>query len=408
MSDQTPSVTAGKDTPIILTGRSEDAGGHALRDFLQRSGINYKWTETDEKTTACVPGLDKLSTPSVEDLAHSLGLVVEPSLAEYDLSIYGAGPAGLSAAVYAASEGLSTVLIERSTVGGQAGTTSNIENYLGFPKGLAGVELAERAREQALKFGVEILLMREGVKAVFKDGRIHADLANDKTMIARSNICATGVDWRRLNLDREDDFLGAGLYYGAGVSEAPLCSGEDVFVVGGGNSAGQAVMHLADHAKQVTMVVRGSELAASMSSYLSDRIKQTANANIRYNSEITGLDGDERLAKIKVSSKSGDADWHDTGRLFVAIGGQPFTDWAKDTAILRDKGGYLITGPDLLTDGKPPECWTLDRPPHFLETSVPGSFAAGDVRHMSVKRVATAVGEGAMAVSFVHRYLEKG
>lgn len=408
MSDEAPSAVAGKNAPIILTGRNEDAGGHALRDFLQRSGITYEWTEADESTTASVPGLDTLIMPTVEDLAHSLGLVVEPSLTEYDLSIYGAGPAGLSAAVYAASEGLSTVLIERSTVGGQAGTTSNIENYLGFPKGIAGVQLAERAREQALKFGVEILLMREGVKAVFKDGRIHADLANGKTMIARSNICATGVDWRRLNLDREEDFLGAGLYYGAGVSEAPLCSGEHVFVVGGGNSAGQAVMHIADHAKQVTMVVRGSELATSMSSYLSDRIKQTANVDIRYNSEITALDGDDQLAKIEISSRSGEAEWLDTSRLFVAIGGQPHTDWAKDTAIQRDKGGHLITGPDLLTNGKLPDCWTLDRQPHFLETSVPGSFAAGDVRHRSVKRVATAVGEGAMAVSFVHRYLGDG
>lgn len=396
------------DGTVRLTGRNADAAGHALRDFVQRSGIAYDWQETDGQTRVTIPGEKQLIAPTVEALAKALGLVVKPSLSEYDLSIYGAGPAGLSAAVYAASEGLSTVLIERNTVGGQAGTTSNIENYLGFPEGPHGVELARRARAQALKFGVEILMLREGVKAEFRDGRIYADLASGDKMVARANICATGVDWRRLGLDRESHFLGAGLYYGAGVSEAPLCRGEHVFVVGGGNSAGQAVMHLADHAERVSMVVRGAGLAASMSSYLSERIENAPNVDIRCNSEVTGLDGDDCLSKIEISTKDGTSQWEDSNRLFVAIGGARHTVWAEDTAIIRDRGGYLVTGPDLLENGRPPDCWPLARPPHFLETSIPGSFAAGDVRHRSIKRVATAVGEGAMVVSFVHRFLEEG
>ncbi|WP_298972949.1 FAD-dependent oxidoreductase [uncultured Roseobacter sp.] len=392
---------------IKLRGSKSDAKGYEMRDFLQRSGISFEWEEQSGTLTAEISAGKTLDDPNVTDLARALGLVIEPSCAEYDVSIYGAGPAGLSAAVYAASEGLSTVLIEKHAVGGQAGTTSNIENYLGFPEGLAGVELASRAREQALKFGVEILMMREGVKAEFQDNRIHAELANGKTMVARSNICATGVEWHRLGLEREQHFLGSGLYYGAGVSEAPLCKGEHVYVVGGGNSAGQAVMHLADHADQVTMVVRGPGLAASMSRYLQERIEKTSNVSVIYNAEITALDGDDRLSRIELTRDGEKTSWWDTGRLFVAIGGVPHTEWAKDTDIIRDKAGYIITGPDLLKNGKPPDCWKLNRPPHFLESSVPGSFAAGDVRHRSIKRVATAVGEGAMAVAFVHRYLSE-
>lgn len=409
---------------IKLFGKRDDALGYELRDFLKRSVVDFKWHELacDEDCAKALdmPELDnirlpvveltngdRLFAPSTKDLATRLGLMTNPSLREYDVSIYGAGPAGLSAAVYAASEGLRTVLIERGAVGGQAGTTSMIENYLGFPEGIAGADLAERARQQALKFGVEILMMREGVKAEFRDGKIWVNLADGGSMVARSNICATGVDWRRLGLDNEDRLLNAGVYYGAGASEAPLCSGEHVFIVGGGNSAGQAVMHLADHAEKVTMLVRDEALAASMSSYLIDRIKEAPNVEVIYNSEVTELDGDHRLGRLKMSSADGTETWADTNRLFVAIGGVPHTEWAKDTDIVRDRAGYLVTGPDLLKDGAMPSKWKLNRAPHFLETSVPGSFAAGDVRHRSVKRVATAAGEGAMAVTFVHRYLEE-
>lgn len=409
---------------IKLFGKRDDALGYELRDFLKRSVVDFEWHELacDEDCAEALgmPELenirlpvvelangDRLFAPSTKDLATRLGLMTNPSLREYDVSIYGAGPAGLSAAVYAASEGLRTVLIERGAVGGQAGTTSMIENYLGFPEGIAGADLAERARQQALKFGVEILMMREGVKAEFREGKIWVDLADGGSMVARSNICATGVDWRRLGLDNEDRLLNAGVYYGAGASEAPLCSGENVFIVGGGNSAGQAVMHLADHARKVTMLVRDDALATSMSSYLIDRIAEAPNVEVIYNSEVTELDGDRRLGRLKMSSADGTETWADTNRLFVAIGGVPHTEWAKDTDIVRDRAGYLVTGPDLLKDGAMPSEWKLNRAPHFLETSVPGSFAAGDVRHRSVKRVATAAGEGAMAVTFVHRYLEE-
>ncbi len=410
---------------ICLYGRLDDARGYEIRDFLKRSVVEFKWIEmsSDEDCAQqlglpatgnlrlpvlVTPDGTLLSAPTLKDVAAALGFVTNPRLREYDVSIYGAGPAGLSAAVYAASEGLKTVLIERGAVGGQAGTTSMIENYLGFPEGIAGADLAERARQQALKFGVEILVMREGVKAEFRDGKIWVDLADGGEMIARSNICATGVDWRRLGVEREADFLGGGVYYGAGASEAPYCSGEHVFVVGGGNSAGQAVMHLAEHAAKVSMLVRNHALSTSMSSYLIDRIKSTPNVEVRYCSEISGLDGDETLRKVAVTSPDGTVSWEDTGRLFVAIGGVPHTEWAKDTLIVRDSAGYLVTGSDLITEGKLPDCWPLERAPYYLETSVPGSFAAGDVRHRSIKRVATAVGEGAMAVSFVHRFLEEG
>lgn len=409
---------------VRLFGQRNDNTAYEIRDFLERSVIAFDWVElsSDEdcrkaldisslsKTPLPVVELNdgkRLWAPSLREVAAELGFVAQPSRDEYDVSIYGAGPAGLSAAVYAASEGLRVVLVERGAVGGQAGTTSMIENYLGFPRGIAGADLAERARQQALKFGVEILMMREGVKARFERGRIIADLANGGQMVARSNVCATGVDWRRLGLEREDEFLGRGVYYGAGVSEAPLCVKEDVCIVGGGNSAGQAVLHLADHAKSVTMLVRSDSLSSSMSDYLIERIEEAPNVTVLYNSEITELEGDDSLARVKIEEHGKDAAWQDSNRLFVAIGGVPHTEWAKDTPIIRDEKDYIVTGPDLLTDGKWPEVWPLDRAPHFLETSVPGSFAAGDVRHRSIKRVATAAGEGAMSIAFVHRYLEE-
>ena len=408
---------------VRLLGHRDDAGAWEIRDFLKRSVVESLWIElSTEEDCRRELGLDlknvnlpvvelpdgtRLFGPTLRDVADRLGFVTKPKRRQYDVSIYGAGPAGLSAAVYAASEGLSTVLIERSAVGGQAGTTSMIENYMGFPQGINGADLAERARQQAVKFGVELVMMQEGVKSTFHDDRIWTDLADGGTMVARANVCATGVEWRRLNLANEDKLLGRGLYYGAGASEAPLC-GEDVYVVGGGNSAGQAVMHLATHAKSVTMLVRDKALAASMSQYLSDRILGAANVQVQYDVEITGLDGGQALERVRIGSRTTkEANWATTPRLFVAIGGVPNTDWAADTAIVRDQGGYLVTGPDLLINGKAPASWPLDRAPYYLETSVPGSFAAGDVRHRSIKRVATAAGEGAMAIAFVHRYLEE-
>ena len=300
---------------VRLLGHRDDAGAWEIRDFLKRSVVESQWIElSTEEDCRRELGLDlknvnlpvvelpdgtRLFGPTLRDVADRLGFLTKPKRRQYDVSIYGAGPAGLSAAVYAASEGLSTVLIERSAVGGQAGTTSMIENYMGFPQGINGADLAERARQQAVKFGVELVMMQEGVKSTFHDDRIWTDLADGGTMVARANVCATGVEWRRLNLANEDKLLGRGLYYGAGASEAPLCGGEDVYVVGGGNSAGQAVMHLATHAKSVTMLVRDKALAASMSQYLSDRILGAANVQVRYDVEITGLDGGQALERVR-------------------------------------------------------------------------------------------------------------
>src|SRR5258707_1660868 len=423
MADETRNGDS-KARVVRLLGHRDHAGAWEIRDFLKRSVVESQWIElSTEEDCRRELGLDlknvnlpvvelpdgtRLFGPTLRDVADRLGFVTKPRRRQYDVSIYGAGPAGLSAAVYAASEGLSTVLIERSAVGCEAGTTSMNENYMGFPQGINGADLAERARQQAVKFGVELLMMQEGIKSTFHDDRIWTDLADGGTMVARANVCATGVEWRRLNLPNEDELLGRGLYYGAGASEAPLCGGENVYVVGGGNSAGQAVMHLAKHARTVTMLVRDKTLAASMSQYLSDRILGGANVRVQYDVEVTGLDGEKALQRIRIGSRTTkEASWAATPRLFVAIGGVPNTDWAADTAIVRDPGGYLVTGPDLLINGKASASWPLERAPYYLETAVPGSFAAGDVRHRSIKRVATAAGEGAMAIAFVHRYLEE-
>lgn len=412
----------GERSRVRLLGSAGSAKAFEIRDFLSRSVVAFDWVELDAATAKGVPGISgiddarlpvcefpdgtRLFAASVRDIADRLGWVSKPRLTEYDVSIYGAGPAGLSAAVYAASEGLKTVLIERHAVGGQAGSSSLIENYLGFPRGVTGADLAERARQQAVRFGAEILHLREGVSAAFVDGKIVVDMADGSRLSARTNICATGIEWRRLNVPNEARFLGAGLFYGAGASEAPMCGGETVYVVGGGNSAGQAAMHLSLFAKEVVMLVRGERLADSLSDYLVKKIEASDVIRVVTNCEVTAVSGDASLEEITVRDRySGDLNQLPTNRIFVCIGGQPNTEWARDTAIVRDASGYLVTGPDLLVKGKLPDVWPLERPPFHLETSVPGSFAAGDVRHGSVKRVASGVGEGAMAVAFVHQHL---
>lgn len=410
---------------VRLFGQPNSAQAYEIRDFLNRSVVEYDWIElncdADCYKELGLSSLDQIRLPVVElpdgtqmfaptirEIAQCLGWVTQPKYKEYDLSIYGAGPAGLSAAVYAASEGLRTVLIERHAIGGQAGTSSLIENYMGFPEGISGADLAERARQQAVKFGVEVLLLREGILAEFKQNRIYVDMLDGSKMIARANICATGVEYRRLNLQREDQFLNVGLFYGAGASEAAMCKDEHIFVVGGGNSAGQAVMYFSHYAKKVTMLIRGNNLGATLSQYLINRITNTSNIEVAFNTQVTALDGDTCLRQIEITNcRDGSVQKVDTGRLFICIGGVPNTEWAKHTNIIRDRSGYLVTGSDLLKDGHTPENWTLERTPFFLETSVPGSFAAGDVRHGSIKRVASAVGEGAMAVTLVHKYLEE-
>lgn len=408
---------------VQIIGAKNSREAFDLRDYLTRSVVDYEWIPVDSDDEArrlaggslvvadlplvILPDGRRLVSPTVSEVARQLGWVTRPKLAEYDLSIYGAGPAGLSAAVYAASEGLKVAVIERAAVGGQAGFSSLIENYLGFPGGIAGNDLAERARQQAVSFGAELILLRGGMRGEFRDGKMHSYLSDGTVMSARSNICATGVNWRRLGIDREEQFLGLGLFYGAGASEAADCVGEDVYVVGGGNSAGQAALNLSRFSRSVTMLVRGNDLSQTLSSYLATRVRDHRNISVSWNSRVSGLMGASNLEGIKVSDTvSGEVTEHPTQRLFICIGGKPDTSWADGLPIARDTAGYLVTGPDLdaahLESG-----WTIARQPFFLETSVPGSFAAGDVRHNSVKRVASAVGEGAMAVTFAHRFLEE-
>jgi thioredoxin reductase (NADPH) len=412
------------ETPHVkIVGKPGSATAYTIRDFLARSDVPFEWVEItdpeqaraeagvenidDSRLPVCIfPDGTRLECPTIRQITEKLGWFHDPSRSEYDVAIYGAGPAGLSAAVYAASEGLKTVVVERFAVGGQAGSSSKIENYLGFPEGISGAELAERARDQACKFGAEILIGREGVRGEFKPGKGVGYLADGTKIIARSSICATGVAYRRLGVPGEERFFGAGVYYGAGASEASLCANEDVYVVGGGNSAGQAAIHFSRFARCVAMVIRGESLKDTLSHYLIDRIKATKNIQIIKHTSVTALHGGQMLEAITLTNLlTGEERTVQTRWLFVCIGGEPHTEWAVEVGVARDEAGYLVTGPDLLIDSRPAVNWPLDRGPYYLETNVPGLFAAGDVRHGSVKRCASAVGEGAMAVTFIHRYL---
>ena len=415
-------------TPALVRiyGTPQSSHGYAIRDFLHRSDVPFEWvplvTDEDARTHAGVqhlrdsrlpvclfPDGTRMERPTIRQITEKLGWFSNPSRSEYDLAIFGAGPAGLSAAVYSASDGLKTILVERSAVGGQAASSSNIENYLGFPKGISGAELAERAREQACRFGAEILLARKGVRAEFPPGKRIGYLEDGTKIIARAAICATGVEYARLGLPNEDRYLGVGLCYGAGTSEAVLIKHEHVYIVGGGNAAGQAAMHFAPYAKQITMVVREDSLATTMSQYLIDRINSARNIEVLTHTEVIALSGESKLEEITLIDRNTGREWRAaTHWLFVCIGGVPQTDWAVAAGIVRDEGGYIVTGPDLVRGHERPPNWPLEREPFYLETNIPGVFAAGDVRHGSVKRVASAVGEGAMAVALTHRYLAHG
>jgi thioredoxin reductase (NADPH) len=415
------------DSKVLVFGTRGSAEAFAIRDFLHRCDVPFQWIEVspdqpdalrayaggyDAKRLPLCVFLDgtRLECPTIRQISEKLGLFLNPSRSEYDLAISGAGPAGLSAAVYGASEGLKTVVVERFAVGGQASTSPKIENYLGFPGGISGADLALRAREQACHFGAEILLLREGVRGEFQPGRGIGYLADGTKIIARASICATGVEYRKLNLPNEDRFSGSGVYYGAGASEASLCLATDhVFIVGGGNSGAQAAMHFSRYAGKATLVVRDSSLKKSVSQYLIDRIQSSSNVEVLLLTEVVALHGDTSLQSITLHNKETDREWEaETSWLFLCLGGLPHTQWAQEVGIVRDEGGYLVTGPDLLKDGKRPDNWTLDRDPYYLETNIPGVFAVGDVRHGSVKRCASAVGEGAMAVTFVYRYVMNG
>lgn len=406
-----------------VVGHRWSAQSTAVREFLARNQVPYRWYSCDEPEgqrllTAAqaddehlplviTPDGTPLVEPAEPELAAQVGLATVPTEDFYDLIVIGGGPAGLGAAVYGASEGLRTVLVERSATGGQAGQSSRIENYLGFPDGVSGAQLTDRARRQATKFGAEILTARE-VTGLEVAGSSRSVRFSDGSAIAgHSVILATGVSYRQLEVPGLAPLTGCGVYYGSSLTEAAACSGEDVYIVGGANSAGQAAMYLARGAKSVTLLVRGPSLAASMSHYLIQQIEQAPNINVRTGTVVEAAHGSDHLEQLTLRDvATGDTELVDAQWMFVFIGAAPLTDWLEGT-VTRDPRGFIVAGPDLTVGGQSPSGWDLDRPPYHLETNVPGVFVAGDARAESAKRVASAVGEGAMAVMLVHRYLEQ-
>jgi thioredoxin reductase (NADPH) len=339
-------------------------------------------------------------------LADRVGLSTMPTTDFYDVVIVGGGPAGLGAAVYAASEGLRTVLVERQATGGQAGQSSRIENYLGFPDGVSGTQLTDRARRQAHKFGAEILTARDVVGLDVRPSSRAVRFDDGGEVVAHAVLLATGISYRKLDVPGSDDLTGRGIFYGSTLTEAPACAGDEVFIVGGANSAGQAAVFLSRHARRVTMLVRASGLESSMSHYLIRQLGEIPNIDVRLDTEVLAVEGDDHLEALTVCNRAaGTNETVKASHLFVFIGAAPRTEWLQDV-IARDTRGFVLTGPDLLVGGNRPRGWRLDRDPYFLEASAPGVFAAGDVRANSVKRVASAVGEGAMAIQLIHGYLE--
>ncbi|MEV0549687.1 FAD-dependent oxidoreductase [Nocardia salmonicida] len=392
-----------------------------VREFLARNQLPYRWYPVDEPEGTRLleaAGADPLTCPVVitaagialiqptdSQLAENVGLTVEPSGDFYDLIVVGGGPAGLGAAVYGASEGLRTVLVERTATGGQAGQSSRIENYLGFPDGVSGSQLADRARRQAAKFGAEIITTRDVVALEVNGSARTVRFADGGKLCAHTVLIATGVDYRRHPAAGVDEFTGRGVYYGSAMTEAAECAEQEVYIVGGANSAGQAAVFLSRNARRVHLVVRGDSLERSMSHYLVQQIEHIENIVVHTETEVVGADGDTHLERIILRDNStGTEDKVDAQRLFLFIGAAPQTAWL-DGVVTRDAAGYVLAGPDLMVDGARPPGWELPRPPQHLETSVPGVFVAGDVHAESAKRVASAVGEGAMAVMLVHRYL---
>ena len=412
---------------IRVLGNRWSPVSHGIKDFLARNHVPYQWLDIetaasdaevrslvellDEEETRSLPivilpnGV-RLRQPSLAELAEHAGLKTRATEDFYDLAIVGGGPAGLAAAVYGASEGLRTVMIEREAPGGQAGMSSRIENYLGFPSGLTGADLARRAVVQARRFGVEIL-SAEATEVRIDGPYRFLKLANGAELSCHALLVATGVQWRKLDAPGVERLTGAGIYYGAAMTEAMSTKGEDVYVVGGANSAGQAAMYFSRYARRVVILVRGSSLAASMSQYLINQLKATPNIQIEFNSSVVEAHGDNHLEEISIHC----ADTNEVNRvpanaLFIMIGAAPNTEWLANI-VERDERGFIYSGPQLTREGKRPNGWKLDREPGLLETNVPGIFVVGDVRHGSVKRVASGVGEGSVAISFVHQYLSK-
>ena len=400
---------------VTLIGHRWDTAGADLRRFLARNQISFEWVTPDAPEAMAFldathrPATDGpvarladgtiIENPEVRDLASRLGLQTSPSATEFDVAIVGGGPAGLAAAVYGASEGLRTIVVEREAPGGQAGTSSRIENYLGFPSGISGDELANRALQQARRLGAEILVTRSVARIdpakheVFLDG---ADVIR-----ARSFILATGVTWRRLTIEGIDRLVGKGVFYGAARNEANTIHGQDVHLIGAGNSAGQAALHFSSHARKVTLVVRGRRLEDSMSHYLIEQLRLKSNIAVQFGSEIHSVHGDGNLSAIDILERtSGEVRRYASGGLFIFIGADAETEWLP-ADIARNERGYILTGDDVRKAGR----WSYHRDPYLLETSAPGVFACGDVRLSPVKRVASAVGEGSMAIAFVHQYV---
>ncbi len=409
-------------TETKVVGHRWSARSSEVREFLARNQVPYRWYQVDQPEgerlllAAGADGSDlpvvvtmsgeALVAPSDAELADQVGLTTSPSQDFYDLIIIGGGPAGLGAAVYGASEGLRTLLVERMATGGQAGQSSRIENYLGFPDGVSGAQLADRARRQAMKFGAELVTTRD-VVGLEVNGSARTVRFTDGTAIdAHTVILATGVAYRQLGAPGLGTFTGRGVYYGSALTEAANCKEQDIYVVGGANSAGQAAVYLAHTAKSVTIMVRAQDLTDSMSHYLIQQIAGIPNITVRTCCEVIEAHGDDHLERLTLrDNATGETHTVPASWLFVFIGAVPRTDWLDGT-VVRDPLGFVLAGPDLTGDGSPPKGWALDRAPYHLETSVPGVFVAGDVRSESGKRVAAAVGEGAMAVMLVHRYLE--
>jgi thioredoxin reductase (NADPH) len=424
LADWSAAFRAPFDGLRLLAGRWAPRG-HEIRDFLTRNQVPYLWldpldddegrrvaaslpeAEAAEPVDASIPIVlfpdgTTLRDPSTREIAEKVGLQTRAALPFYDLLIVGGGPAGLAAAVYGASEGLKTLLIEREAPGGQAGTTSRIENYLGFPAGLTGGDLARRALAQARRLGAEILSPQEVSSIRREDPYRVVALAEGSEISCQTVVVATGVSYRQLELPRATELAGAGVYYGAATTEAVLYRDADVGVVGGGNSAGQAAVYLSRFAKRVLLIVRTPELSG-MSQYLVEQIEAVPNIELRLNASVTEVRGEGHLNGVTVTGPEGPEEVA-LAALFVFIGQQPRTEWLEGT-VLRDPGGFVLTGSTLVDGGKPPAGWGVSREPFLLESSLPGVFSAGDVRHRSVKRIASAVGEGAMAVQFVHQYL---
>jgi len=412
---------------LRVLGTRWSPSSHQLKDFLGRNQVPYQWTDVeiatpDKEVQALIPNVDLktaslplvvlpggevLSNPPVAELAARIGLRTRAETTFYDFVIVGGGPAGLAAAVYGASEGLKTLLVERSAPGGQAGMSSRIENYLGFPSGLTGADLARRAFTQAKRFGAEILSPQEAVGLRVEGPYRFVKLRDGSEISCHALLIASGLSWRRLDVPGIEPLQEAGVYYGAAMTEAQLCAGEDVYVIGGANSAGQAAVYFARFAKSVTMLVRADSLQKGMSQYLIEQIAQVENIRVETQSEVVEVHGNGHLESITIANQeTGETKTVPTPALFIFIGAMPCTAWLRGKLPMDDRG-YLLTGSLLPKDGDRVKGWKEDRDPFIFESVIPGVFAAGDTRHASIKRVASAVGEGSITVQMVHQYLSK-